>query len=85
MMRRRPPALSAGTACTECGHQGVVGGQLQKTEAPDRLTGIASLTEDQSDASMWRLPSNYSRGLCLHILDCRLSSDGRNRGLPARP
>ena len=41
----------AETACTQCGHQGVVRGQLQKTEAPDRLTGIASLTEDQSDAS----------------------------------
>ena len=75
----------AETAHTECGHEGVVRGQLQKTEAPDRLTGIASLTEDQSDASTWRLLGNYSRGLCLHIPDCRLSSDGRNRGLPARP
>jgi len=36
--------------CTDCGHQGVVHRQLQKTEAPDRLTGIASLTKDQSDA-----------------------------------
>ena len=71
----------AETASTECGHKGVVRGQLQKTE----LTGIASLTEDQSDASTWRLPGNYSRGLCLHIPDCRLSSDGRNRGLLARP
>jgi len=41
--------------------------QLQKTEAPDRVTRIASLTEDQSDASTWPLPGNYSRGLCLHI------------------
>jgi len=54
----------AETARTKCGHQGVVRGQLQKTEAPDRLTGIASLTEDQYDASTWRLPENYSRGLC---------------------
>ena len=38
-------------AIIECGHQGVVHGQLQKTEAPDRLTGIASLPEDQSDAT----------------------------------
>ena len=75
----------AETAHTECGHQGVVRGQLQKTEPPDQLTGIASLTEDQSDASTWLLPSNYNQGLCLHIPDCRLSSDGRNRGLPARP
>jgi len=69
----------AETAHTQCGHQGVVRGQLQKTEV------IASLTEDQSDASTWRLPGNYSRGLCLHIPGCKLSSDGRNRGLPARP
>jgi len=75
----------AETARTECRHQGVVRGQLQKTEAPDRLTGIASLTEDQSDTSSRHLPGNYSRGLCLHIPDCRLSSDGRNRGLQARP
>jgi len=45
------PTLSAGTACTECGHHGVVRGQLHKTEALDRLTGIASLTEDQYDGS----------------------------------
>ena len=78
VMKRRLPALTAGTRVS-------VSGQLQKTEAPDGLTGIASLTEDQSDASTWRLPGNYSRGLYLHIPDCRLSSDGRNRELPARP
>jgi len=39
----------AETARTECG-------QLQQTEAPDRVTRIASLTEDQSDASTWPLP-----------------------------
>ena len=75
----------AETDRTECGHQGVVRRQLQKTEAPDRLTGIASLTEDQSDTSTRRLPGNYSRGLCLHIPDYRLSSDGRNRQLLVRP
>jgi len=50
----------AETARTECG-------QLQKTEAPERVTRIASLTEDQSDASTWPLRGNYSRGLYLHI------------------
>ena len=64
-MKRRLPALSCG--------------QLQKTEAPDRLTGIACLIEDQSDASTWRLSGNYSQGLCLHIPDCRRSLDGRRR------
>ena len=62
----------------------VVRGQLQKTEAPDRLTGIACLTEDQSDASTWRLSGNYSRGLCLHIPDFRLSSDDRNPCIATR-
>jgi len=54
VMKRRLPALN------------VVHRQLQKTEAPDRLTGIASLTEDQSDASTWRLPGNYSQGLSIN-------------------
>jgi len=75
-------------SCTKysdyCRHQCVFRVQLQKTVAPDWQTGIVSLTEDQYDASMCRLPGNYSRGLCLRTSDCRLSSDGRNRGLPAR-
>jgi len=78
VMKWKLPALSVGTRVSFAGN-------CKKTEAPDRLTGIASLTEDQSDASTWCFPGNYSRGLCLHIPNCRLSSDGRNRGLPARP
>jgi len=71
MMKQRP-------SCTKvkCRHQGVSCGQLQKTVAPDWLTGIASFTADQSDVIQWHLPGNYSRGLCSHIPNCRLNSDG---------